>query len=326
MGAGLAVDGAAGRKTRSAIRRFQRQKKLKADGVVGPRTEAALRAAGADPPPGGAGAVHGIPIPPGGSVDLRSYSKRRSITDIRRQLDRQIKASDVKRLHERRQTLRKIFRAVPEFYAGTLYDRLKTPSRSDELSKLFHYRLATPTRNELLKILQDKSRIHRTVTTKPDQRPRQKCLGGNFLLKYETQPNRTRCITEHDREFRKNFVGYNIAEFRAVIDKTKDQIVSFDAVYKDGRTKRFTDSEIASIPKGPYVQPVDSFLMKPDGFIYHVYKGKITYDVFWCAEIVTAMADMRIRAKALKDLFDLGVLAAGFARIIGSYSGLSGVQ
>lgn len=51
--ASLAVDGILGRRTRQAIRSFQRQGGLRADGIVGSRTEAALIAAGASPPPGG---------------------------------------------------------------------------------------------------------------------------------------------------------------------------------------------------------------------------------------------------------------------------------
>lgn len=45
MGLRLAVDGALGSQTRSAIRRFQQQKGLKADGIVGEKTEAAIKAA-----------------------------------------------------------------------------------------------------------------------------------------------------------------------------------------------------------------------------------------------------------------------------------------
>jgi peptidoglycan hydrolase-like protein with peptidoglycan-binding domain len=50
MGSRLAVDGVIGPRTRAAIRAFQARKGLVVDGVVGPRTEAALVAAGAPPP------------------------------------------------------------------------------------------------------------------------------------------------------------------------------------------------------------------------------------------------------------------------------------
>jgi phosphatidylserine/phosphatidylglycerophosphate/cardiolipin synthase-like enzyme/outer membrane protein OmpA-like peptidoglycan-associated protein len=53
LGLQLTVDGDAGVKTRSAIRSFQTQQGLVADGKVGSKTEAALLAAGA-PPPGSA--------------------------------------------------------------------------------------------------------------------------------------------------------------------------------------------------------------------------------------------------------------------------------
>lgn len=49
IGAGLAVDGILGSRTRRAVRNFQRRRGLTVDGIVGPRTEAALIAAAGAP-------------------------------------------------------------------------------------------------------------------------------------------------------------------------------------------------------------------------------------------------------------------------------------
>ncbi len=49
MGAGLAVDGILGPKTRQAVRRFQRRRGLAVDGIVGDNTEAALVAVAGSP-------------------------------------------------------------------------------------------------------------------------------------------------------------------------------------------------------------------------------------------------------------------------------------
>lgn len=74
MGLQLAVDGVSGTKTRSAIRSFQQQRGLVADGIVGRITEAALVSAGASPPPGSQGQP-GQPGAPGvidGRIDVHA--------------------------------------------------------------------------------------------------------------------------------------------------------------------------------------------------------------------------------------------------------------
>jgi hypothetical protein len=59
----LSVDGIMGRRTRKAIRKFQKLSGMKADGIVGSRTEAALLSGGAGPPPGRAVVAAAKPMP-----------------------------------------------------------------------------------------------------------------------------------------------------------------------------------------------------------------------------------------------------------------------
>ena len=66
IGAGLAVDGQSGPKTREAVRSFQKRDGLVPDGVVGPKTDAALRQA-LQSRGGGVDVPHGLlPTPKGG--------------------------------------------------------------------------------------------------------------------------------------------------------------------------------------------------------------------------------------------------------------------
>jgi len=72
IGAGLAVDGILGRRTRQAIRRFQRQRGLRVDGIPGSRTQAALIAAGARAP----SAAVTAPARGATLADLASFSRQ----------------------------------------------------------------------------------------------------------------------------------------------------------------------------------------------------------------------------------------------------------
>jgi hypothetical protein len=149
-----------------------------------------------------------------------------------------------------------------------------------------------------------------------------------YLLKYEGSPGKERCITLDDDEFRKNFVSLNIDEYRSTIDRASGKIIRFELNYTDGRKKLFDPVEMTSIPimykfsAGARVaQPhfLDYFLMKKDGFIYEVFDGKIRYSIKLSPNIARVWSDLLVRARALKDLWDLGFITAQFAMIIGSY-------
>lgn len=72
---------------------------------------------------------------------------------IRQELNLQFVNPNHPGLHERRLRLRNLFKSVPASRAKELHARLGTSRTPDSLSQLFHGRLATETRNELLTIL-----------------------------------------------------------------------------------------------------------------------------------------------------------------------------
>jgi hypothetical protein len=75
------------------------------------------------------------------------------IDTLRKELAMPFSDPDDPGLLARRNRLRTLFSNVPPSHAKTLFDRLGVKPTADELSKQFHYRLATATRQELLAIL-----------------------------------------------------------------------------------------------------------------------------------------------------------------------------
>jgi Domain of unknown function (DUF4157) len=72
---------------------------------------------------------------------------------IRAELEKNVVEGDVEAIEQRRQRLREIFENVPPSKASVLHDQLSKGIKGDELARLFHLRLATATREEMLGIL-----------------------------------------------------------------------------------------------------------------------------------------------------------------------------
>lgn len=75
------------------------------------------------------------------------------VETLRKELAMPFTDPDDPGLHQRRLRLRTLFANVPPSHAKALFDRLGVKPTKDDLSKEFHYRLATATRAELLGIL-----------------------------------------------------------------------------------------------------------------------------------------------------------------------------
>ena len=84
----------------------------------------------------------------------RRHTFTQLAADLRILLERRLRSDDSTGIQERRRRLIQLFEGVKErpWDAQELYERLFIIP-DDPLGRLFHYRLATPTRNRLRKIL-----------------------------------------------------------------------------------------------------------------------------------------------------------------------------
>lgn len=96
-----------------------------------------------------------------GQLDLRQHDPADvpafliAQNKIRTQLQRNFQPNDVRGILDRRQRLREAFQLVPKRFASGLLGRL-TFNSNDPLTRLFRYKTARATRNEMLGILQRK--------------------------------------------------------------------------------------------------------------------------------------------------------------------------
>jgi len=78
-----------------------------------------------------------------------------AVNRIKTQLQRNFQAGDERGILDRRQRLREAFNLVPKSFSSGLLERLIFNS-NDPLARLFRYKIATATRNEMLGILRRK--------------------------------------------------------------------------------------------------------------------------------------------------------------------------
>ena len=74
---------------------------------------------------------------------------------IKIQLQRNFQEDDERGVLDRRQRLREAFNLIPKSFASSLLEQLMFKG-NDPLTRLFRYKIATATRNEMLRILQRK--------------------------------------------------------------------------------------------------------------------------------------------------------------------------
>jgi hypothetical protein len=104
------------------------------------------------------------------------------IREIRKELNRPFRSPTDPGLHARRRRLRQLFGQIPPTHTKKLFEQLGPTRRNNEFSKLFHYRLATPERRELLEILKRNFPVIAPPTAPPPPTP------GPQVLVWGTRP------------------------------------------------------------------------------------------------------------------------------------------
>jgi hypothetical protein len=146
-----------------------------------------------------------------------------------------------------------------------------------------------------------------------------------FLLKYEGEPKKERRFTKNDKEFLTDYIDYNIINSIATVDRSRGRILDWEIQYRDGRKKKLDVSKIPITYKPsarlPRLGPVDYYIKRDDGFIYPIFDGKVSFSAVQTPTIVRMRSYLYVKVKALKDLWDLGMLTGFFAGLVSKLGG-----
>ena len=128
---------------------------------------------------------------------------------------------------------------------------------------------------------------------------------------------RWRRITSDDQEFQEDYVDNNIDHATIYADRLTGDYDKIEILYRNG-ARLVLDKH--GIPNRKYwrpgqarVVPFDSFEKHEDGFIYPVYKGKVTWSAYFTPNIVSIREQADEKATELHLLYELMELTEIFA-------------
>jgi hypothetical protein len=146
-----------------------------------------------------------------------------------------------------------------------------------------------------------------------------------FLLQYEDEPEKTRCIDPSDPEF-ENLFDTNIASAAAyAVPKTTWENVDYDSFemlavkYKNGTGEYFLLDELGNFHYGETVLGIREytyFKRKNTGLIYPITNGRVYFNEAVTPRIIAYKNGLYRQVKQLQDLYQLLQAAGAFAQII----------
>ncbi len=172
------------------------------------------------------------------------------------------------------------------------------------------------------------------------QRDPAECSARQTQLVYADEPGRTRCISDGDSEFRKNYVDNDIVRATGLAvpgttwaNVTQESFPRILLSYKDNRTLTIDTSDIPLVlssgaPRPGVIhaiRPLERYEKRADGFIYPIRStGRSDY-VSWgdAKNIVSLRAGLHDQIQELQQLFSLIVVTAQFAADIALLAGIA---
>ena len=147
-----------------------------------------------------------------------------------------------------------------------------------------------------------------------------------FLLQYEGEPEKTRCMEfPNDEEFKKDFFDSNIKNATGyTVNGTTWENVEYDSFtvmvvnYNNGKSEYFFLNDVGSFyyGSGTLVTLDHTYFKRSNGLIYPIFNNQIYFNEVLTPRIIAHKNGLQSQVKELRDLYNLLQAAGAFAQIV----------
>lgn len=152
-----------------------------------------------------------------------------------------------------------------------------------------------------------------------------------FLLEYEDDPAKSRCMDEKDPEFN-NLFDLKIKKATGyAVEETTWENVEYDSFkvmlleYRNGTKEYFILNEIGDFHYDKHMRAFPtSYLKRKNGLVYPLFRDRLLLSEHVTPNIVSLKEGLKHQIKELQDLYELLQIAGTFASILGAYGAADG--